>query len=104
MALCAPIAFAANVWQLLSLRGALGLLSGGAMALLYTAASRGFPRERTSSGMALLGTASMIAGALGPALAGTLATLSIQSIFLIDSALFGLALLLMLYVWRRSQV
>jgi DHA1 family multidrug resistance protein-like MFS transporter len=101
VALCAPIAFAADVWQLLSLRGGLGLFAGGAMALLYTAASRGFPRERTSSGMALLGTASMIAGALGPALAGAMATMSIQAIFLIDSALFALALLLMLFAWRR---
>jgi DHA1 family multidrug resistance protein-like MFS transporter len=99
--LCAPIAFAASVWQLLMLRAALGLLAGGAIALLYTAASRGFPPDRTSSGMALLGTASMIAGALGPALAGALATLSIQSIFLIDSGLFGLAMVLMLLGWKQ---
>ena len=51
--------------------------------------------------MALLGTASMIAGALGPALAGAMATMGIQAIFLIDSALFALALLLMLFAWRR---
>ena len=77
------------------------LLAGGAIAMLYTAASRGFPPDRTSSGMALLGTASMIAGALGPALAGALATLSIQSIFLIDSGLFGLAMVLMLLGWKQ---
>ncbi|MFN0072306.1 MAG: MFS transporter [Chloroflexota bacterium] len=101
LALCAPIAFAADVWQLLVMRSALGLLAGGAIAMLYTAASRGFPAERTSSGMALLGTAGMIAGALGPALAGVLATINIQSIFLIDSVLFALGLLLMLVAWRR---
>jgi DHA1 family multidrug resistance protein-like MFS transporter len=101
LALCAPIAFATDVSQLLDLRAALGLLAGGAIALLYTASSRGFPPERTSSGIALLGTASMIAGALGPALAGALSTISIQSIFLIDSGLFGAAVLLMLLGWKR---
>lgn len=99
---CAPIAFASDVWQLLVLRMLLGLCSGGAIAMLYTAASRGFPPERTSSGMALLGTAGMTAGALGPALAGALATLNIQSIFVIDSALFGLGLLLMFLAWKRG--
>jgi MFS family permease len=103
VAACAPIAFANDVWQLLGLRGALGLLAGGAIAMLYTAASRGFPPDRTSSGMALLGTASMIAGALGPALAGALATMSIHSIFLIDSTLFGVALVLMLVGWRQHR-
>jgi DHA1 family multidrug resistance protein-like MFS transporter len=100
---CAPIAFASDVWQLLGLRGALGLLSGGAIAMLYTAASRGFPPERTSSGMALLGTASMTAGALGPALAGVLATMSIHAVFLIDSALFGVALVMMLIGWKHRR-
>ena len=99
--LCAPIAFATNVWQLLFLRATLGLVAGGAMAMLYTAASRGFPTERTSSGMALLGTAAMIAGTLGPALAGALATINIQAIFVIDSGLFALGLVLTLYVWKR---
>jgi MFS family permease len=99
---CAPIAFATSVWQLLFLRAALGLLAGGAIAMLYTAAARGFPSMRTSSGMALLGTAGMIAGALGPALAGALATINIQSIFLIDSGLFAVGLALTLFVWKRK--
>jgi MFS transporter, DHA1 family, multidrug resistance protein len=100
---CAPIAFATSVWQLLFLRAALGLLAGGAIAMLYTAAARGFPSMRTSSGMALLGTAGMIAGALGPALAGALATINIQSIFLIDSGLFAVGLALTLFVWKRNS-
>jgi MFS transporter, DHA1 family, multidrug resistance protein len=99
---CAPIAFSTSVWQLLFLRAALGLLAGGAIAMLYTAAARGFPSMRTSSGMALLGTAGMIAGALGPALAGALATINIQSIFLIDSGLFAVGLALTLFVWKRK--
>jgi MFS family permease len=104
LVLCAPLAFAGDVWQLLAMRATLGLFAGGAIAMLYTAASRGFPSQRTSSGMALLGTAGMIAGALGPALAGSLATINIQSIFLIDSALYAVALLLMLLIWKHTSI
>lgn len=91
-------AFAPSLALLIAARAVQGLGAAVMMALTIAVVGETVPKERTGSAMGLLGTMSAIGTALGPSLGGVLiAALGWRSIFLVNAALGGVALLA---AWR----
>jgi len=82
------------------LRVLLALLAGGTLTLALTAASHIIPAEHRGSGYSILSGTSMLGGAVGPLIAGSLAGLSIRSIFIFNSVVY---LLMMAFVHRNVR-
>ncbi|WP_292498706.1 MFS transporter [Mesorhizobium sp.] len=102
LALFSIASFAAGLAPSLALliaaRAVQGLGAAVMMALTIAIVGETVPKERTGSAMGLLGTMSAIGTALGPSLGGVLiAALGWRSIFLVNAALGGVALLA---AWR----
>lgn len=86
--------FAPTLWLLIAARAAQGLGAAVMMALTMAFVSETVPKEKTGSGMGLLGTMSAIGTALGPSLGGVLiAGLGWRAIFLVNVPLGVLAFL-----------
>ncbi len=82
------------------LRVLLALLAGGTLTLALTAASHIIPGEHRGSGYGILSGTSMMGGALGPLIAGTLAGFSIRSIFAFNAVVY---VLMMAFVHRHVR-
>jgi DHA1 family multidrug resistance protein-like MFS transporter len=93
-ALCsAPLALSADWSQVLGLRLLLGLLAGGTQGLAYTIGARLAPAERSAFTLSVLASCGQLGGALAPMVAGGLAQVSLQTVFLANGGAYLLALL-----------
>ncbi|WP_044184458.1 multidrug efflux MFS transporter [Phytobacter massiliensis] len=95
-------AFATNVWQLLILRGIMGLTSGyipNAMALVASQV----PRERSGWALSTLSTAQISGVIGGPLLGGFLADhFGLRTVFLITATLLIVSFLVTLFLIKES--
>ena len=93
-ALCSiPLALTSNWVEVLGLRLLLGLLAGGTQGLAYTIGARLAPAERSAFTLSVLASCGQLGGALAPMVAGGLAQISLQTVFLANGGAFLLALL-----------
>ena len=94
-AICsAPLALSSEWVQVLGLRLLLGLLAGGTQGLAYTIGARLAPAERSAFTLSVLASCGQLGGALAPMVAGGLAQISLQTVFLANSGAYLLAFLL----------
>jgi DHA1 family multidrug resistance protein-like MFS transporter len=84
----APMAAIGTVWQLLLLNVLNGVATGAIITLCYAAASTVIPSSSRTTAFSMLGSATSIANALGPFGAGAIASYSIRTVFVADSALY----------------
>jgi len=95
-------AFATNVWQLLLLRGVMGLTSGyipNAMALVASQA----PRERSGWALSTLSTAQISGVIGGPLMGGFLADhFGLRTVFFITALLLVVSFLVTLFLIKES--
>jgi len=95
--ICLPMGLVWSTAQLMALRLALGLLAGGCMVVIYTAASRVIPKETRATSFSFLASASLCGASIGPVMAGALTHLDIRATFFFNAGLF---LLLLIYASR----
>ena len=93
---CLALTLATSSVQLLVLRVSQAFLAGGALTIVYSLASRVIPNQRRASGFGLLSSFTMMGNAFGPILAGLVASIHLDWVFLGDGILYGL-LALMVY-------
>jgi MFS transporter, DHA1 family, multidrug resistance protein len=102
--LCLPIAFVGHWWQLLVLRGLLGLLAGGALTLTYAIGGRDMPASAKMGAFGTLAGVGQIGGASAPFVTGALSKwASLSAIFILDAVLYVLILLWTWYMFSRSR-
>jgi MFS transporter, DHA1 family, multidrug resistance protein len=90
-----------EIWQVFLLVPLVGLVLGNTGVMLAEITDR-TPRARLGFAMSLVGTASPLGIALGPALGGALAdTFGVQLLFLMDAVLAGVSTLLLLAFYRE---
>jgi DHA1 family multidrug resistance protein-like MFS transporter len=85
-----PMVFLTSTAQFSVLRVMLALLAGGTLTLALTAGNRVIPDEHRGAGFGILSGTSMLGGAVGPLIAGSLAGLSIRSVFIFNSIVYFL--------------
>ena len=93
-----PMVFVSSTEQFSVLRVFLALLTGGTLTLALSAASHVIPQERRGTGFALLSSTSMLGGATGPLVAGTIAGFSIRGVFVFNALVY---LLMIGFVYRN---
>ena len=98
LAFCLALTLATNAAQLLVLRVSQAFLAGGTLTIAYSLASRVIPNQRRASGFGLLSSFTMMGNAFGPILAGLVASIHLDWVFLGDGILYGLVGLM---VYRR---
>jgi DHA1 family multidrug resistance protein-like MFS transporter len=95
--------FAQNVWHLLALRVALGLVGGFAtlsMPLLVAST----PRDRMSQSIGVLQTVQMVSSAVGPIIGGLLADwIGIRKTCMVSAALTGLAVIMIDRLYKDPE-
>jgi DHA1 family multidrug resistance protein-like MFS transporter len=96
----APMVLVRTSQQFSILRVVLALLAGGTLTLALSAAHHVIPSEHRGSGFAILSGTSMLGGAVGPIIAGSLAGFSIRSIFVFNSIVY---LLMIGFVYRNVR-
>ena len=87
---CLALTLATSFAQLLVLRVSQAFLAGGALTIAYSLASRVIPNQRRASGFGLLSSFTMLGNAFGPILAGLVASIHLDWVFLGDGILYGL--------------
>lgn len=95
-----PMVFLNSTSQFSILRVILALLAGGTLTLALTAGSRIIPEEQRGAGFGILSGTSMFGGAAGPLIAGTLAGMSIRSIFVFNAVVY---LLMVGFVYQNAE-
>ena len=90
LAFCLALTLATNAAQLLVLRVSQAFLAGGTLTIAYSLASRVIPNQRRASGFGLLSSFTMMGNAFGPILAGLVASIHLDWVFLGDGILYGL--------------
>ena len=90
LAFCLALTLATNAAQLLVLRVSQAFLAGGTLTIAYSLASRVIPSQRRASGFGLLSSFTMMGNAFGPILAGLVASIHLDWVFLGDGILYGL--------------
>ncbi len=85
-----PMVFLTSAAQFSVLRVILALLAGGTLTLALTTGSRIIPEEQRGAGFGMLSGTSLLGGAAGPLIAGSLAGLSIRSVFVFNSIVYVL--------------
>lgn len=96
----APMVFVRTSGRFSILRVVLALLAGGTLTLALSAAHHVIPSEHRGTGFALLSGTSMLGGAAGPIIAGTIAGFSIRAIFVFNSIVY---LLMIGFVHRNVR-
>jgi len=96
----APMVLVRTSEQFSVLRVVLALLAGGTLTLALSAAHHVIPNEHRGSGFAMLSGTSMLGGAVGPIIAGSIAGFSIRSIFVFNSIVY---LLMIGFVYRNVR-
>jgi MFS family permease len=99
----AAMAFVTAPWQLVALRGVLGIFAGyGALTLSMAAES--VPRERMSRAIGSVQMAQRLGPALGPLVGGLIAPLvGLRSAFLVTAGFYLVALLMMAFFYREPR-
>ena len=87
---CLALTLATSSTQLLVLRVSQAFLAGGALTIAYSLASRVIPNQQRASGFGLLSSFTMLGNAFGPILAGLVASIHLDWVFLGDGILYGL--------------
>jgi DHA1 family multidrug resistance protein-like MFS transporter len=95
-----PMVFLTSTTQFSVLRVMLALLAGGTLTLALTAGNRIIPDEHRGAGFGILSGTSMLGGAAGPLIAGSLAGLSIRSVFIFNSIVY---FLMIGFVYRNVE-
>jgi DHA1 family multidrug resistance protein-like MFS transporter len=90
IAVLAPMVYVSSTAQFSVLRVVLALLAGGTLTLIVSAASDVIPDHHRGTGFALLSSTSMLGGAAGPLVAGSLAGWSIRSVFVFNAVVYAL--------------
>ena len=100
----AALAFVTRPWHVFALRAAQGLFAGyGALALTMAADSA--PRDRTAYAIGYVQTAQRLGPAIGPIVGGVVAQLvGMRRAFLVTSAFFVVAVLLVLFMYDERPV
>ena len=94
-----PSSCLTSTWiQLLILRCGLGFAVGGIMTLAYTIGGGAISRSRSTS-FAILGSASLLGGAVGPMVSGLLAGRDLALPFILNAGLYVL-----LAVWTVAMI
>jgi MFS transporter, DHA1 family, multidrug resistance protein len=92
-----PQAFVTNIYQLLILRGGLGVFFSGVIPTINTIVRRSTPQNNQGGIFGIFQSGLLLGNMIGPLFGGVLAaSLGIRSIFLISTGIFCLALL-----WER---
>ena len=103
MVLFLLLAAAGQVWQLFVLVPLAGLVLGNTGVMLSELSDLA-PRQRLGFAISIVGTATPLGIALGPAVGGVIADrFGIQSLFLIDGVLSGLIVLLLLVAFHERH-
>ena len=90
LAFCLALTLATSSTQLLVLRVSQAFLAGGTLTIAYSLASRVIPNQGRASGFGLLSSFTMMGNAIGPILAGLVASVHLDWVFLGDGILYGL--------------
>lgn len=96
----APMVFVRSSQQFSILRVVLALLAGGTLTLALSAAHHVIPSEHRGAGFAMLSGTSMLGGAAGPIISGSIAGFSIRAIFVFNSVVY---LLMIAFVHRNVR-
>jgi DHA1 family multidrug resistance protein-like MFS transporter len=83
-----PMVIVHSTSQFSILRVLLALLAGGTLTLALTTASHLIPDEHRGSGYSILSGTSILGGAVGPLVAGSMAGLSLRSIFVFNAVVY----------------
>lgn len=99
----ALMALATEPWHLFALRAVQGLVAGyGPLTLAMAAMSA--PPDRMSSAIGTVQTAQRVAPAIGPVIGGVLAAaVGLQNAFLVSAAVYGVAFLLMAWLYIEPR-
>ena len=100
VAVLLPMTLVHSTTEFSILRIALALLAGGTLTLALSTAHHVIPGQHRGTGFAMLSGTSMLGGAAGPIISGTLAGLSIRSIFVFNSVVY---LLMTGFVYRNVK-
>jgi MFS family permease len=95
-----PMVFVYSSQQFSVLRVILALLAGGTLTFAITAANHIIPGENRGAAFGILSSTSILGGATGPLIAGTLAGFSIRSVFVFNAAVY---LLMLGFVYRNVK-
>lgn len=96
-------AFVTDIWQLLALRGIMGITSGYIPTAIALVGSQ-IPPERSGWGLSVLSTAQISGMLLGPLLGGLIAdTMGISTVFISTSILLIVSFLISLFLIREEQ-
>ena len=95
-----PMVIVHSTTEFSMLRIALALLAGGTLTLALSTAHHVIPGQHRGTGFAMLSGTSMLGGAAGPIISGSLAGLSIRSIFVFNSVVY---LLMTGFVYRNVK-
>jgi MFS family permease len=97
------MAFVTAPWQLVALRGLLGVFAGYG-ALTMSMAAESVPREEMPKAIGVVQMAQRLGPALGPVLGGVLAPLvGLRRSFLVAAAVYVLALVMMAALYREPR-
>ncbi len=100
-----PQAFVQQVWELILLRGLLGIFLGGLMPTANALVAGLVPEERRGAAYAMTATANALAHALGPLTAAAVATQwGIRAVFLATGGFFALNFGWAVYGFHRHPV
>ncbi len=99
----AAMAFVTAPWQLVALRGLLGVFAGyGALTLSMAAES--VPRERMPRAIGAVQMGQRLGPAVGPAVGGLIApVVGLRSAFLVTAAFYLVALLMIAFLYREPR-
>lgn len=90
--LCFPMAAVQTPLQLLVVRALLGLFAGGTLTLAYSLANGVIPPAEKGAAFGVLSSIALLGSACSPLLTGALAGIDLRAVFLLDSALYAVAL------------
>ena len=92
-----PQAFVTNIYQLLFLRGLLGVFFSGVIPTINTIVRRSTPENNQGGMFGIFQSGLLLGNMIGPLIGGILAaSFGIRSIFIISTGIFGISL-----VWQR---
>jgi DHA1 family multidrug resistance protein-like MFS transporter len=91
--LCFPMALVSTPGQLLVLRTLLGLFAGGTLTLVYSLANQAVPTASKGAAFGVLSSISLLGSASSPLITGALTSIDFRIVFLLDSALYAIALI-----------
>jgi MFS family permease len=92
VALCAPMALAQTPTEFLIIRVALGLFAGGTVTLVMSLANTRIPASSKGAAFGVISSANLLGTAVSPIVTGVLAGIDLRLVFLLNSLLYGVAL------------